>query len=90
MLSEVETLAKRAGITLGSSTPQKARVEADYEVYGVQVGFEAAMGQLVSLFHAIESSPRMLRVDAFSIDGKGGGAPGTRKVSATVSRVVTL
>lgn len=90
MLTEVELLAKQSTIELASTKPREPQVDPDHERYTVDLDFEATMAQLVGFLHAVETSPRMLRVDRLLLDAKGARQPGAVKSTVVVSRVVTL
>jgi hypothetical protein len=91
MLTEVELLAKQLKIELAATKPREPpRIDPDYEQYTVDLEFEAEMAQLVGFLYAVETSPRMLRVDRLVLDAKGARQPGVLKNTVVVSRVVTL
>jgi hypothetical protein len=90
MLAEVELLAKQLKIELAATKPREPRIDPDYERYAVDLEFEADMAQVVGFLYAIETSPRMLRVDRLLLDAKGVRQPGALKNTVVVSRAVTL
>ena len=90
MVAEVEMLATQAKIALSATKPREPHSDRDYEQYSVDLDFEASMAQTATFLYAVENSSQMLRIDKLVLDVKAAKSAGMLKVSAIVSRVVTL
>ncbi len=83
MLSEIEDLAKKSGVSLVDIKPQPSRSIDFYKEFIVEVNAQGPMEDLVKFLHYLHDSPLLLRTQNMHLDLKD-------KNSSTVNAVIKV
>jgi hypothetical protein len=87
LLKEIEALADKASVSLLYVKPANVKEEKGTKKYMATLECEAQMEQIASLFHSIESSTKLLKIEKFEIQPKNKDSSIAR-CAITVSRTV--
>ena len=87
LLEYIEELANKATVNLLYVKPAGNKTEGITKKFLVTLECEGQSTQIVSFFYALESSPKLLTIEKYSIQPTGSGSS-VIKAAATLSRVV--
>ena len=87
LLKEIESLADRASVSLIYVKPANAGDEKGQKRFLATLECESQMEQVAAFFHSIESSPKLLKIEKFSIQPKSRESSLAR-CTMTVSKTV--
>ncbi len=89
LLRELESTAEQSSVSLIYVKPASTKEEKGTRKYLASLECEAQMEQVAGFFHAIESSPRLLKIERFQIVPKSRDSSIAR-CSLTVSKTVVV
>lgn len=87
LLREIEVLADRSSVSLLYVRPSTTKEEPDRKRFMATLEIESEMQPVAGFFHAVESSPKLLRIEKFEIAPKSKESSLVRCV-LTVSKTV--
>jgi O-acetyl-ADP-ribose deacetylase (regulator of RNase III) len=87
LLKEIEILADRASVNLVYVKPATGADEKGVKRYLASLECESQMEQVAAFFHSIESSPKLLKIEKFSLQPKSRESSLAR-CTMTVSKTV--
>ncbi len=70
ILSEIENLAKKSGVSLADMKPQPPKKVDFYKVYTIEVRAEGSMEALVNFLYQLNLSPQLLRAEKLRLNLK--------------------
>ena len=71
---EIQTLGDSAGVYIGHIRPADIATEGIFKVYYVNVNCEGEMPKIIQFLYDIESSPKLLTVERYTITPKSEGS----------------
>ncbi len=87
LLKEVESIAKKVGVSLIYVKPGTVKEEKNIKKYYSTLECEAPMEQVATFFHDIESSTKFLKIEKYQIQPRGKDSS-TARCSVTVYKAV--
>lgn len=72
-LTEIESLAQSSLVHISDIKPRSAKKTRFYDEYVIEVEAEGDISQVSKFIYDIQDSPRLLKIDKFSLGTKGAG-----------------
>jgi Tfp pilus assembly protein PilO len=87
LLSEIEKLAKDAGVNIVNILPQEVEDKKFYKKFSAELKIEGTNQQILKYIFSLESSPLLLRIDKLNLSSRA-SRQGLLNSSLTLYRIV--
>ena len=87
LLSEIEEIARTAGVHINSLKPKTMKETSLYEKFAVEAELSASMVKLINFFYNLQSSQKILKAESMQISAKR-NEPGSVKCRVIISSLL--
>jgi len=90
LLSEIEKIAKKAGVFLSDMKPLPVKKVDFYKEYVIELEAESEITFLIDFIYQLEKSPRLLKVEKFHLTPKREKEKGFLNAQMSISEILVL